>query len=54
MAKASRLKNELVECMPDYANLEAMAAEVEWLHVETLLNMEAKYVSQVSSLEDEL
>ena len=38
-AKARCLKDELAECKSDYANLEAM---------------EAKYVSQVSSLEDEL
>ena len=31
-----------------------MAAEAEQLHAGTLSAMEAKYVSQVSSLEDEL
>ena len=53
-AKARRLKNELAECKSNYANLEAMADEAERLHVGTLSAMEAKYVSQVSSLEDEL
>ena len=49
-----RLKNKLTECKSDYANLEAVATEAEWLHAGTLLAMEAKYVSQVSSLEGEL
>jgi len=35
-------------------NLEAMTAEAEWMHIGTLLAMEAKYVSRMSSLEDEL
>ena len=35
-------------------NLEAVAAEAEWLHVGTLSAMEAEYVSRMSSLEDEL
>ena len=35
-------------------NLEAVAAEAEQVHVGTLFAMEAKYVSQVSSLEYEL
>ena len=53
-AKARRLKDELAECKSEYANLEAMATEVDRLHVGTLLAMEVKYVSRVSSLEDEL
>jgi len=53
LAKVRRLKNKLTECKSDYANLEAVATEAEWLHAGTLLAMEAKYVSQVSSLEDE-
>ena len=53
-AKARRLKNELTECKSDYTNLEAMAAEAKRLHGGTLSAMEAKYVSQVLSLEDEL
>ena len=52
--KATRLKNELAECKSDYANLETVAAKAEWLHIGTLSAMEAKYVSQVSSLEDEI
>ena len=35
-------------------NLEAMTAEAEWMHIGTLLAMEAKYVSWVSSLENKL
>jgi hypothetical protein len=38
----------------DYANLEAVAAKAKQLHVGTILAMEAKYVSQVSSLKDQL
>jgi hypothetical protein len=53
-AKAWRLKNELAECESDYANLEAMATKAELLHVGTLSAMEVKYVSHVSSLEDQL
>jgi hypothetical protein len=53
-AKARRLKDELVECKSRYVNLEAMATEVEWLHTGTLSTMEAKYMSRVSSLEDEV
>ena len=52
--KARHLKNELAECKSDYANLETMVAKAEQLHIGTLSAMEAKYVSQVSSLEDEL
>ena len=48
--KARCLKDELAECKSDYMNLEAVAAEAEQLHVETLSAMEAKYVSQLSSL----
>ena len=51
-AKARCLKNELAECKSDYANLEAVAAEAERLHAGTLLSMEEKYVSQVSSLDE--
>ena len=53
-AKARRLKDELAECKSEYANLEAMATKVDWLHVGTILAMEAKYMSRVSSLEDKL
>ena len=53
-AKARCLKDELAECKSEYVNLEAMATEVDRLHVGTLLAMEVKYVSRVSSLEDEL
>ena len=53
-AKARRLKNKLVECKSNYANLEAMATEAERLHARTRSSMEAQYVSQVLSLEDEL
>ena len=53
-AKARCLKNELAKCKSEYANLEAMATEANRLHAGTLSAMEAKYVSQVSSLEDEL
>jgi hypothetical protein len=53
-AKARRLKDELVECKSEYVNLEAMAAEVEWLHRGTHPTMEAKYMSRVSSLKDEV
>ena len=53
-AKVRRLKDELVECKSDYVNLEAMATKAERLHIETLLAMEMKYVSWVSSLEGEL
>ena len=53
-AKVTCLKNELAECKFDYANLETVAAKAERLHIGTLSAMEAKYVSQVSSLEDEL
>ena len=53
-AKARCLKDELAECKSEYVNLEAMATEAEWLHAWTLSTMEAKYMSQVSSLEDEL
>jgi hypothetical protein len=53
-AKARRLKVELAKCKSEYANLEAVDAENEWLHAGTLLTMEAKYMSWVSSLEDEL
>jgi hypothetical protein len=49
-----RLKDELAECKSEYANLEVVAAEAERLHAGTLLAMEAKYMSPVSSLEDEL
>jgi hypothetical protein len=52
-AKA-RLKDELAECKSDYANLEVMVAEAEWLHAGTLSAMKAEYVSPMSSLEDEL
>jgi hypothetical protein len=52
-AKARHLKDELAECKSEYANLEAVAAEVEWLHTGTLSTMEAKYMSWVSSLGDE-
>ena len=31
-----------------------MTAKVEWMHIGTLLAMEAKYVSRMPSLEDEL
>ena len=54
LAKAGHLKNELVKCKSEYANLEAMDAEAERLHTKTLLAMEAEYVSRVSSLEGEL
>ena len=37
-----------------YANLEAIATKADRLHRGTLSAMEAKYVSQVLSLEDEL
>ena len=53
-AKARCLKDELAECKSDYANLEAMAVEAERLHAETLLAMEAEYVSWVSSFEGDL
>ena len=53
-AKARCLKDELAECKSEYANLEAMAAEVDRLHARTLSAIEAKYVSRMSSLEDEL
>ena len=53
-AKVRCLKNELAECKSDYVNLKAIATEAWRLHAEILLAMEAKYVSQVSSLEDEL
>ena len=53
-AKARNLKDELAECKSEYANLEAMAAEVDRLHVGTLSAIEAKYVSRMSSLDDEL
>ena len=49
-----RLKNKLTECKSDYANLEAVATEAELLHAGTRSAMEAKYVYQVPSLEDEL
>jgi hypothetical protein len=52
-AKVRCLKDELAECKSEYANLEAVATEVEWLHAGTLSTMEAKYMSRVSSLEDE-
>ena len=48
------LQNELAECKSDYANLEAVATEAKRLHAGTISAIEAKYVSQVSSLEDEL
>lgn len=53
-AKVRRLKNEIAECKSEYTNLEVMAAKAELLHTRTLSNMQAKYVSHVSSLEDEL
>ena len=53
-AKVRCLKDEVAECKSHYANLEAMAAEAKRLHIETLSAMEEKYVSQVSSLEDQL
>ena len=52
-AKARRLKNELAKCKSEYANLEAMAAEDDRLHIGTLSAMEVEYVLRVSSLEDE-
>ena len=54
LAKARRLKDELAECKSEHANLEAMAAEADWIHTGTLSTMEVKYVSRMSSLEDEL
>ena len=51
-AKARCLKDELAKCKSDYVNLEVVATEA--LHVGTLSAMEAEYVSQMSSLEDEL
>ena len=48
------LNNELTGCKSDHANLEVVATKAECLHAGTLSTMEAKYVSQVSSLEDEL
>ena len=53
-AKARCLKDELAECKSEYANLEAMAAEDDRLHIGTLSAMEVEYVLRVSSLEDEL
>ena len=53
-AKAKCLHDELTECKSAYENLEAVATEADRLHTGTLSAMEAKYVSQVSSLEDEL
>jgi hypothetical protein len=49
-AKARCLKDELAECKSEYVNREA--AEAERLHTGTLLTMEVKYMSRVSSLED--
>jgi hypothetical protein len=53
-AKARCLKDELVECKSEYANLEAVAAKAERLHAGTLSTMEVKYMLRVSSLEDKL
>jgi len=53
-AKARRLKDELAKCKSKYVNLQAMAVEVDRLHAGTLVIMDAKYVSWMSSLEDEL
>jgi hypothetical protein len=53
-AKARRLKDELAKCKSEYANLEVVDTETEWLHTGTLLTMEAKYMSWVSSLEYKL
>ena len=54
LAKARRLKNKLADCKSNYANIEAVATEAERRHAGTLLAMVEKYVSQVSSLEDQL
>lgn len=53
-AEAKRLHDELSECKSAYASLEAAVAEAERVHTEAHSAIEAKYMSQVSSLGDEL